>query len=1104
MNHKSLFMSAAAVIALAAPSVAAAESLDDFSISPNTSSQALATRSLVSAQSAVISTPNGPEQMVNDPQIVVRSDHNANQPPPTGPLSTGINGIGQIVTDQGGGFVGLCTGTLINPRTVIFAAHCVNEEAASAYGAASGGTAIMVDFNDNTLATLRQWLGLDGGTLYASNPNAHYFNINQVWYDPRSLADNSCTAPGSCFLQADVALGTLDTPATGIPTWALLFSPLSGPTHGVITGYGNSGTSASRSLANDWRRRAAENIISLLGSLDDVDNWLFSGGPFTDNPQNLYQLDFNDPAGTGGFNGTRNFDFGIFNDSALPNEGITAPGDSGGPLIADQAYNRSVVVGVLSGGSRYFSAQLNNNYGATSFYQPLYLFWDVIVANNPYAYTAAKAGDGAWEDPNHWVQLMDPNYFVDIGGSLVNALPTTPANGTAGGGPKFGSVCFLGDCIDLTQFGTSLGANQTIVIPGGPGSTNFVPNNVDPDPAHGVRAHYYDVTLSKVGTTTLSSAVTVDRFSIQGTVLTLLNVRPNGTLTSLVDYTQLGGQTNVDGRINVGGDYLLAAGLLTGLGTIRTPFLTSAAGRIAPAQVGPIGTLTVEGNVILASGSRLQIDLTRTGSDVLRVVAGAGSPGQASLGGIVQFQTGLGTAPRAGQSYTFLTAAGGVDLTFDSVQSNLGTLQPTVTYGPNSVTVSLAAGSLAATAAAGGGGGGIADTIANLLDQIRNGSYDALYGLYGAIDVMNPQMLAATLRGLAPDLAADGVVMQDRQSRMMMNNITDRLGMLGTIADGTMSFSADSGLFSVMAGNSAPSTLGVASVVPASTAMHALPRGVTGFAASGFTNSASTIGSSQAGVYGGQRNWYASMGLETQVADHVTFGTAFGYSHGITQPGAALSQNQSTISQVAAYGSYRLGHGAYVAGVASAEISRFDVNRAFSAGNFAQYFGGATSASRYTAMAETGMNLPFHGLTVTPRASLTYSNYHLSGFQEQGGEDALKFDSLNIQRLESRIGASVGGEMRIGRSGWRFQPQLRADFVSALSGANNGLSVRFAAAPDAAFMLPIAGGDRAWGEVRGGLHIGNGRMNFGAGVESSLGRSDYRDDRAVADFTVNF
>lgn len=32
MNHKSLFMSAAAVIALAAPSVAAAESLDDFSI----------------------------------------------------------------------------------------------------------------------------------------------------------------------------------------------------------------------------------------------------------------------------------------------------------------------------------------------------------------------------------------------------------------------------------------------------------------------------------------------------------------------------------------------------------------------------------------------------------------------------------------------------------------------------------------------------------------------------------------------------------------------------------------------------------------------------------------------------------------------------------------------------------------------------------------------------------------------------------------------------------------------------------------------------------------------------------------------------------------
>jgi subtilase-type serine protease len=1096
MKSKSLFLAASAVAALAIPAAAGAETTG---ISWE-QQHALAVRSI---SNAVAANPDGPTGRITSPDIILRNDVNVNGNPPAGALSLGVDGIGQIVVDQGGGFVGLCTATLINPRTVIFAAHCVNDQAASSYGGNTGGTGISIHFNDNTLATIRRWLGLDGGTLYASDPSRNAFNINQVWYDTRSLAPN-CDQ----FLCGDVALGTLDTPATNIPTWALLFTPLDGPTHVTVEGYGNRGNanSPTSQIAIDWRRRSAENMLSFLGSLDDIDNALFAGGPFTTNPQNLYQISFSDPNGPGNYNGTTNFDFGIFGDTALPHEGTTASGDSGGPLIVDQKYAIPVVAGVLSGGSRYFARQAGHNYGTTSFYQPLYLFWDVIVANNPYVYAGAKQGDGAWEDPNHWVQLMDPAYMIDVNGTLVNGLPNFYADGTAGNGPKFGKICFLNDCTDdFSIIGNDLVTSPTpIIIPGGPGSTNFVPNNVEPNPANGIRAHYYDVNLTKIGTTTLSSSVTIDRFSIANTILTVLNVRPKGTLNVLVDATQTGGWVNVDGTLRVGGDYLLAAGQLTGLGTLDPTYLTSVAGRILPAQSGPIGTLTVQGDVILASGSRLLIDITRSGSDVLRVTGDADNAGIASLGGIVQFSTGLGVAPRDGQSFTFLTATGGVQNTFDSIVSSLGTLQPNVTYGPNSVTVTLKAGSLAATAAGTGGDNGIADLLATLLDQIRGSSYSSLYGLYGAIDVMDPYSLTATLRALSPDIAADGIVMQDRQSRMMMNNITDRLSMLGTMEGGTLSVRANNGLFQVMSGDVAPPTLGVASVVPAEAKMQALPRGFTGFVASGFTNTASTLGSNQAGVYGGQRQWFASMGLESQVAENLTFGTAFGYSRGITQPGAQLTQNESSISQVAAYGSYRLGGGAYVAGIASAEVSRFDVNRMVNPGGLAQYLGGATSARRYMAMAEAGVNLPFHGLTVTPRASLTYSNYHLSGFQEAGGEEALRFDSLDIQRLESRFGASIGGEMRLGRSGWRVQPQLRADFVTALSGADNGLTVRFAAAPDAAFVLPIAGGDRAWGEVRGGLNIGNGRFNIGAGVESTIGRNAYRDNRAVADFTFNF
>ncbi len=362
------------------------------------------------------------------------------------------SGVGMFF--RADGFV--CSGTLINPRTVLFAAHCVNDVPQEAYDV-DGPIRSAWSFNVNALPGFQAWFG----NGFNTDTSLNVFNVNQILYDPRSVQ----RPDGLGFLEGDIAIASLDTPAADLPTWSLLFSPLPTPDsidpvtgtgyHVDITGYGRSGNGVEGAVQDiDWRRRAAENMLGSLGSIDDRNTFLF-GAPFGDLPQVLYSLDFDDP------NKTNPFDFNLFKDEPLEREGTTAGGDSGGPLILDAANNEitdeDLVIGVLSGGSRFFGPQPFSSYGTQSFYQPLFLFWDYIVANNPYRYVTAQAGDGNWEDSDHWVTTLDPNYrIIDASGDIVNGLPTTLGAGIEGDAPSFGEVCFdpegdnPGDeCLDL-------------------------------------------------------------------------------------------------------------------------------------------------------------------------------------------------------------------------------------------------------------------------------------------------------------------------------------------------------------------------------------------------------------------------------------------------------------------------------------------------------------------------------------------------------------------------------------------------------------------------------------------------------------------------------
>ncbi|MDF2618656.1 MAG: outer rane autotransporter barrel domain protein [Xanthobacteraceae bacterium] len=440
----------------------------------------------------------------------------------------------------------------------------------------------------------------------------------------------------------------------------------------------------------------------------------------------------------------------------------------------------------------------------------------------------------------------------------------------------------------------------------------------------------------------------------------------------------------------LGGTLDVLAGRLQGMGTVGS---TTIAGGAVVAPGNSIGTLNVAGNATFAAGSIYEVELDPNSSNGDLVHA----TGTVVLEGGTVEHIGLTGAYSPLRTYTIVTADGGVDGEFAAVNSDFAFLDPTLSYDPNNVYLTLirndvdfgAVGLTPNQIATGYG----AESL-GLGDPV----HDALLGLSagqarGAFDLLSGEIHAS----------AKSVLIDD--SRFVREAAIDRvraaLGGVGASAAPVMAY-----------GEGGPQA-----VAPTTDRFAIWGQGFGSWGQIDGDGNAAQINSSTGGFF---------LGADMPVFETWRLGVIAGYSRTNFDVDARASSGSSDNYPLGVYAGTQWGNLGFRSGLAYT-WHEIDTSRSVAFPGFSESLTSSYDASTFQAFGELGYRIDMQAVAFEPFANVAYVSFDSDGFTEQWGAAALyaggqttdtTFTTLGL-RVAAGLGLAGADVTLRGTLGWR-------------------------------------------------------------------------------------